>query len=319
MKKLSKIILTISIFNYLEASGIPTFDAGSIAQAVKQYTQMVKQYEQMIKDTLNFEKQMKEFGVDMTSIQDILGSANSIINDTKNFYNNIKNIPNNFYNEVEDITKACRFLEKESSFFAMKINNVSSDKYSDKINTCISAITDTTEIDKTIDILNKKATTISDPDEFNKIKTEIDNLENAKNLVSEKAKQEKINNLISFYDTYQRNEKNNPYTKAKMDNDLKELSNQLLKSNNTKQSQALTNSILLKLLEMTQRQYELNMHFTSAFANIENQNTSKNTQNNTYNYTQTYQKPKKIAEYNPFYQNIKKQEQDEYGLPKFKF
>lgn len=318
MKILSKFIISTSIITYLNA-GIPTIDVAAIAQAVQQYTQMIKQYEQMIKDTLNFEKQMKEFGVDMTSVNEILGSANSIINDTRNFYNNIKELPKNFYNEVEDITKACSFLEKESSFFATKIRNVSTDKYSDKINTCISAITDTTEIDKTIDMLNKKAAAISDPEEYNKVKTEIDNLENAKHLVSEKAKQDKINNLISFYDTYQRNEKNNPYTKAKMDNDLNELSKQLLKPNNTKQAQALTNSILLKLLEMTQKQYELNMHFTSAFANIENQNTNKNTQNNTYNYTQTYTKPKDLKTYNPFYKDIKKQSQDEYGLPKFNF
>ncbi|XTO85283.1 hypothetical protein B6971_000345 (plasmid) [Campylobacter coli] len=81
---------------------------------------MLKQYEQMIKDTTNFEKQMKELGVDMSSISEILGDTKSLINQTQSLYDGIKAVPNDFYGEVEDITKACNFMEQQSTFFKLK-------------------------------------------------------------------------------------------------------------------------------------------------------------------------------------------------------
>ena len=295
------------------ASGIPVIDAAAIAQAVQQYTQSLKEYEQMVKDTLNFEKQMKELGVDMDSISDILGNVRNMVRDTQNLYNDIVAIPDDFYGEIEDITRACSFLENESTFFKMKINRAGT-KYTDKINSCITSISDGVEISQTIEDLSKKAQSATDPTTFKKIQIEIENLQNAKEYLASKNRQDKINRMVSFYDNYQKNEVNNPYTKVKMDNDLRELSNQLSKPNNAKQAQALSNAILLKMLEMSQRQYELNLNFSNAMTSFNAMNMGQDTHN--LDYQKTYVETINPEEFNPFYQNIDKNlSKDEFGLP----
>lgn len=317
--KINKLFLSLFFSTSLFSSGIPVIDAASIAQAVTNYQQMLTQYQQMIKDTANFEKQMKEFGVDMSSISEILGDTKSLISQTQSLYDNIKAIPDDFYGEIEDITRACNFMEKESSFFQIKIKKAET-KYIDKVNTCISAISDTTEVDKSIKQLNQKLLTLSrnDTKTYNEILTQIQNLENAKQYLSSKANQDKINKMLSFYDNYQKNESNNPYTKVKMDKDLKELSKQLLKSNNQKQAQALTNAILIKILEMTQRQYELNVYFSQAVASL-GINGGNNQMNKSPSFELTYEEPQNPKEYNPYLKDIKQQPKDENGFPIFTF
>ena len=59
----------------------------------------------------------------------------------------------------------------------------------------------------------------------------------------------------------------NPYSKAKFDDDLRALSNQLKNASNQKQATALTNTMLLKLLEVSQKQYELSLNIASMNAN----------------------------------------------------
>ncbi|QWU80888.1 P-type type IV conjugative transfer system protein TrbJ/VirB5 (plasmid) [Campylobacter novaezeelandiae] len=317
--KINKLFLSLFFSTSLFSSGIPVIDAASIAQAVTNYKQMITQYQQMIKDTANFEKQMKEFGVDMSSISEILGDTKSLISQTQSLYDNIKAIPDDFYGEIEDITRACNFMEKESSFFQIKIKKAET-KYIDKVNTCISAISDTTEVDKSIQQLNQKLLTLTknDTKTYNETLIQIQNLENAKQYLSSKANQDKINKMLSFYDNYQKNESNNPYTKVKMDKDLKELSKQLLKANNQKQAQALTNAILIKILEMTQRQYELNIYFSQAVASLGIN--GGNTQiNKSPSFDLTYEEPQDPKEYNPYLKDIQQQPKDENGFPIFTF
>lgn len=300
------------------SSGIPVVDIGSIAQAVKNYEQQIKEYQQMLEDTANFKKQMAELGVDMNSINQIFGDAQSIMQQTQDLYSGIQAVPKDFYGEVEDITKACNFLEKESSFFQTKIQNVGT-KYTDKVNACLSAISDTNEIDKTISQLSEKLTSISSDDEktYNKTLLEIQNLRHAKEFLSSKANQDKINKIIAFYDNYQKNDSTNPYSKAKMDNDLKTLSRQLLKSNNQKQALALSNTILIKILEMMQRQYELNIYLSQALVSLgANQNSNVDY---SPNYQTQYEDPKDPKEYNPFLKDVKEQPKDENGFPVFDF
>ncbi|EFP2889808.1 hypothetical protein HP688_001750, partial [Campylobacter jejuni] len=287
----NKIFFLFFFASSLFSAGIPVIDAASIAQAVTSYQQMLKQYEQMIKDTTNFEKQMKELGVDMSSISEILGDTKSLINQTQSLYDGIKAVPDDFYGEIEDITKACNFMEKQSTFFQTKIHNVGT-KYTDKVNTCISAISDTTEVDKSINQLNQKLLTISKDDTktYNETLVQIQNLENAKQYLASKANQDRVNKMLAFYDNYQKNESTNPYTKAKMDKDLQELSKQLLKANNQKQAQALTNSILIKILEMTQRQYELNIYFSQAMTSL-GLNGNGGQMNKSPSFELTYQEP----------------------------
>lgn len=308
--------ICIFSFNNLYSGGIPVIDAASIAQAVTSYKQMVTQYEQMLKDTMNFEKQMKELGVDMTSINEILGNTASLIRDTERLYNGIKAVPEDFYGEVEDITRACNFLEKESSFFGMKIQSVGN-KYTNRINSCLSAISDFDQINKTINELSQKALKIKDEKLFNENKLQIQNLINARDYLKSKSNQDKINKMISFYDTYQKNESTNPYTKAKMDKDLQNLAKQLTNSNNHKQAQALTNAILIKILEMSQRQYELSIYYSQVLTAVASGN--ENNSNQPQNFNLKYQEPEDPKDYNPFLKDVKEQKKDENGFPVFEF
>ncbi|EMI4187291.1 TPA: hypothetical protein SB194_001937 [Campylobacter coli] len=318
MKK-NKIFFLFFFASSLFSAGIPVIDAASIAQAVTNYQQMLKQYEQMLKDATNFEKQMKELGVDMSSISEILGDTKSLINQTQSLYDGIKAVPNDFYGEVEDITKACNFMEQQSTFFQTKIQNVGT-KYTDKVNSCISAISDTTEVDKSINQLNQKLLIISknDTKTYNETLVQIQNLENAKQYLASKANQDRVNKMLAFYDNYQKNESTNPYTKTKMDKDLQELSKQLLKANNQKQAQALTNSILIKILEMTQRQYELNVYFSQAMTSL-GLNGNGGQMNKSPSFELIYQEPQDPKEYNPYLKDIKQQPKDENGFPIFTF
>ncbi|WP_229239239.1 type IV secretion system protein [Campylobacter volucris] len=315
-KRVVSFFICIFSFNNLYSGGIPVIDAAAIAQAVTSYKQMVTQYEQMLKDTMNFEKQMKELGVDMTSINEILGNTASLIRDTERLYNGIKAVPEDFYGEVEDITRACSFLEKESSFFGMKIQSVGN-KYTNRINSCLSAISDFDQINKTINELSQKALKIKDEKLFNENKLQIQNLINARDYLKSKSNQDKINKMISFYDTYQKNESTNPYTKAKMDKDLQNLAKQLTNSNNHKQAQALTNAILIKILEMSQRQYELSIYYSQVLTAVASGN--ENNSNQPQNFNLKYQEPEDPKDYNPFLKDVKEQKKDENGFPVFEF
>lgn len=275
MKRISfSIITALSLsFSSLSGAGIPVVDVGSIEQAILQYNQLIKNYEQMLKDTANFEKQMTEMGIGM-NIGDILGDLNSMINNMQNVYDDVNNVPQDILGNVEKITKACSFLQTKSPYFKDKVSSVSNAINND-FNRCTYAIKNKVVVKQSIDELMDKVNQTTSNEEKEQYYTEIKNIQNAQRFLEQKANEEQTNRIIAFYDTYQKADKNNPYSKEKMTEDLKALSKALAKDNNQKQAQALTNSILIKILETLQRQYELNIEYSNALVNF-SQNSSAN-------------------------------------------
>lgn len=327
MKKTAiSVIASITIFlGNANASGIPTIDVAAIAQAVlgytqtlKDYAEQIKQYEQMVKDTLNFEKQMKEFGVDMNDVYEILGDAQEMINQMQSIYDDVNNIPQDVMGNIARVREACSFLEKNSSFFGISIKTAGSNSIKGKVNRCTFALMNGANISKTIEEITAKMEKTIDPIERASLQTQIDNIKNAERFLQERDNIEKTNKLLSFEDTFKNADKTNPYSRAKMKDDLKKLSKQLGKANNQKQAQALTNSILIKILENLQQQYELNINYTSTIASgrqMSNDANFKNLDENSFK--------QKVVEYKRnddlFQPEKRKLPKDELGLPKFMF
>lgn len=275
MKK--KVLSTITAIclttSSTQAGGIPVMDVASIAQSVMQYTQMIKdfseqikQYEQMLKDGLNMEKQLKNLGVDMTDIRSILGNVQGMVNDMQNIYNEIRAIPDNVMGEADKIQKACSYLQQESKFFGMTMQKTKLNILG-TINRCTTAISDQEILTQALDEISSKMTKTTDRIKQEEYKVQMQNMKNAAQFLKEKQNLQNINKLMAFKDMYENSDQSSPYSKEKMTNDLKELSKQVNKSNNQKQAQALTNALLLKILENMQRQYELNIAYTTTTAN----------------------------------------------------
>lgn len=326
MKKTLISVVTASMLmvGSLNAGGIPTIDVAAIAQAVtgymqslKDYSEQIKQYKQMVKDTMNMEKQMKELGVDMNDINQILGDATEMINSMKSIYDSVQNIPEDVMGDIARVKNACSFLEANSQFFGISIKT-SSNSIKSKVNQCTYALRNGVNISKSIDELTTKMNATLDPIEKANFKAQIANIKNAEKFLQERDNIEKTNSLLAFEDTFKNGDKTNPYSKASMDNDLKQLATQLGKANNQKQAQALTNSILLKILENLQHQYELNVNYTSTIASsrqLLNQSNSKNLTEENFNQS--------VVEYKRndalFEPETKQLPKDELGLPKFVF
>lgn len=313
---------TALFFSSANAGGVPVIDVAAIAQAVMGYTQtlkdyaeQIKQYEQMVKDTLNFEKQMAELGIDMNSIYDILGDAQSMISQMQSIYDNVKNIPNDIMGDIARVQNACSFLENNSQFFGMTLGKTKSSIKS-KVNRCTYALRDGANLSKSIDELTKQMNKAVDPIQRANYQAQINNIKNAEKFLQERDNIEKTNALLAFEDTFHSDDKTNPYSKAKMNDDLKQLSKQLSKPNNQKQAQALTNSILLKILENLQHQYELNINYTSTMATSKQLNESGSNKNLTEeSFNQS------VVEYKRndaiFEPETKQLPKDGLGLPKF--
>lgn len=326
MRKIALSVATASIImvNGVSAGGIPTIDTAAIAQAVtgymqslKDYSEQIRQYEQMVTDTLNFEKQMKELGIDMNDVNQILGDATKMIDDMKNIYSTVQSIPEDIMGDIARVKNACSFLETNSQFFGHTVQK-SSTKIKDKVNQCTFALRNGVNVSKSIEEITQKMNASLDPIEREKYKTQIANIKNAERFLQERDNIEKTNTLLAFEDTFKNADKTNKYSKASMQNDLKDLATQLSKANNQKQAQALTNSILLKILENLQYQYELNINYTStmATANRElNKNNFKNMDESSFNQTVVEHK-RNDALFEPTTKVLPK---DELGLPKFIF
>ncbi|MDY2999496.1 type IV secretion system protein [Campylobacter hyointestinalis] len=294
MKKslISAVVASSLFLSSANAGGIPTIDVSAIAQQVmsyqqtlKDYAEQIEQYEQMVKDTLNFEKQMQELGVDMNSVYEILGDAQSMISQMQSIYENVKNLPQDIMGDIARVKTACSFLEQNSQFFNHSVKT-SSKKMTSRVNQCTMALRDGANISKEIDKLTAKMDKAIDPIERANYQAQISNLKYASEFLQEKENIEKTNNLIAFQDAFYSNDKSNQNSKAKMADDLKTLSKQLSKANNQKQAQALTNSILLKILENMQQQYELNINYTSTMASIRqatNESSFKNLTEDSFN------------------------------------
>lgn len=326
MKKslISAVVASSLFLSSANTSGIPTIDVSAIAQQVmsyqqtlKDYAEQIKQYEQMVKDTMNMEKQMKELGVDMNSVYEILGDAQSMISQMQSIYEDVKNLPQDIMGDIARVKTACSFLEQNSQFFSHSVK-ISSKNTINRMNQCTMALRDGANISKEIDKLTAKMDKAIDPIERANYQAQISNLKNAGEFLQNKDNVEKTNRLLTFQDQFYNADKTNLYSKAKMADDLKILSKQLSKANNQKQAQALTNSILLKILENMQQQYELNINYTSTMASIRqaaNESSFKNLTEDSFN--------KSVVEYKRndaiFEPETKQLPKDELGLPKFVF
>lgn len=322
-KSLVAISVATSLFlSNANATGIPTIDVAAIAQAVTSYKQtlqdyaeQIKMYEQMVTDTLNFEKQMKELGVDMNSVYDILGDVQNMVSDMQSLYNSVSNIPDDIMGNIARVQSACSFMKQKNSFFGIEVGKASSIK--SKINRCTTALRNGANVRKMVDKLNQDMNKIADPIERAKYQAQIAEIKNVAEFMKQKDVADKTDKLLAFQDTFTSKDKNNPYSQAKMQEDLKYLAKQLNKANNQKQAQALTNTLLLKMLEMMQHQYELNINYTSTMASI-NQSNSK-TSNDLIE--EDYQR--EVVEYKRndtlFEPTTKQLPKDALGLPKFVF
>lgn len=317
MKKMFSIITALVLsLKSANGAGIPVVDAASIAESVKQYSQMLKEYNQMLKDTMNFEKQMAELGVGMNNVSDILGNLNSMVRDMQNIYDNAANIPQDFLGNIAQIQRACSFLRTQSLYFRNKINSFSNVITND-FNRCTSGLKNNAELSKSIDELFTKIDNTNDDKLKEQYYTEIDNIRNAQKFLQQKENEERANRIVAFYDTFHKKDKNNPYTKEKMNEDLKALAKALNKANNQKQAQALSNAILIKILEMMQRQYELNIEYSNAMVNLSNlSNLTNKTSLNEQSFQNSY-KEQKIEDRFLIYKDAPPYQSDKNGLPIF--
>lgn len=266
LKKLS-IICILSLFANTQAfgAGIPTMDIGSLTQSVLSYQEQVKSYAQQLKDyqqlllsTTNQSNQLKEAGFGM-NVEEILGQTSSVIDST---ISNVDfKIDKEVFQETTDITNACAYLEQNSEEFA-KILADSNKKLKDKVNSCIAAV-NTDKLKKTMFNLEEKARNASTEQEAENIRHKMNMLSKAENFLKSQTSNKNTSQVLLLYEEYINRDKNSPYSKEKFDEDIKKLANQLKMPNNQKQAQALQNAMLLKLLEVSQRQYELSLNFYS--------------------------------------------------------
>lgn len=320
-KRLISIITAISLSTQLSA-GIPTIDAAAIAQAVlsyvqegKDYLQQVQHFEQMVKDTANFEKHMNELGIGM-DINDILKDTLGMIRDLENIYREIENIPKDFLRTVNRIENACNFLERESQFFGIDINKGRSSGKLDTLSSCIAVIEDETAIMKTIEELIEKQNRAKDSNEYYKLAIEIDNIKSAKRYLEDKHNTTRINRLIELDNLYQTNT-SGISVKKQMRDELFALNQALQNPNNQKQAQALTNSILIKILETNQRLYELTMASSTAIVSINQNGGSEQKKVSEEDYQKVYRKYDFDANL-AYGNNVKTAPKDDVGLPIFK-
>lgn len=278
-------LLTASAISYANAGGIPVLDMTSLKQQIENYQQQIKQYNQMIKDYqeqvqqgLNQVKQMTEAGIGM--------DINSVLGETKQMLNSIKDnldfkLEDELFQETTDITNACSFLEMKSEYFAKSLEEVG-EKITDKVQGCLSAAA-TDAIDKTLSELKNKANDLREKNnkeqEVLDLENEIHNIEQAQKLVKDKTSANASSRVQVLLDAYENGKKDNPYSKQAFKADMDKLiKKQSDKSLNQKEAAALTNSILLKLTEMSQKNYEASLAFYRLQAEqIKIQNEAKET------------------------------------------
>ena len=260
---------------------------------------------------------MQELGVDMNSVYEILGDAQSLIAQMQSIYEDVKNLPKDIMGDIARVKTACSFLEQNSQFFSHSVK-ASGNKLANKLNRCTFALRDGANISKSIEELTQKMNKAVDPIERANYQAQISNIKNAERFLQERDNIEKTNNLLAFEDTFHNGDKTKEYTRDRMRDDLKQLSKQLNKANNQKQAQALTNTILLKILENMQQQYELNINYTSAMASSRQamkDNSARDLTPDSFN--------QKVVEYKRndaiFDPETKQMPKDELGLPKFVF
>ena len=308
-QSLLTLITSLCLASYSFATGIPTIDVGSLTQSILSYQEVLKSNIQMLKSYSSQLEQMKEQGIGM-SIGDILGETKGVID--KTIENIDYKIEEDTFQETTDITNVCAYLEQNSKYFKETINKVDK-KLSNKINACITTAS-TDKLSKTIDELKAELDSLEyeEVEKRNEIEHKINMLNQAQNFLKQQANNQKTSKILTLYDNYLEGDASNPYSKAKFDDDLRALSNQLKNANNEKQATALTNTMLLKLLEVSQKQYELSLNIASMNAN------EKKSPSQEISYTK--EKPKIIKTEDletvkRFKEEYSEAVYDEYGMP----
>lgn len=298
------------------ASGIPTIDVGSLTQSVLQYVETIKSNTQMLQSYSSQLEQMKmqlqqveEQGIGM-NINQILGNTKEIIG--KTLANIDYKIEEDTLQETKDITDVCAYLEQNSQHFKDKIKQVGQ-KLENKVNTCITTA-GTNGLSQTIDELKEELNALDyeEVEKRNEIEHKINMLNQAQNFLKQQASNQKTSKILAMYDSYLEGDASNPYSKAKFNEDLRALSTQLQSANNEKQAVALTNTMLLKLLEVSQKQYELSLNIASMNAN-EAKSPSQD-----ISYTQekpTIIKTEDLETVKKFKEEYGEAIYDEYGMP----
>lgn len=265
MKKfLSTLIVSLCLATHSLCAGIPTIDVGSLTQSILSYQETLQSNLHLLKQYQNQIEQMKEQGIG-TSLNQILGQNKAIID--KTLANLDTKIDEDTFQESADISNVCAYLEQNSKHFK-EVMNKAGKKLSHKVNACITTA-NSDALHKSITELKNELNSLEfdEVEKRNEIEHKINMLNQAQSFLTQQANHQKSSKILTMYDLYLEADANNPYSKAKFDEDLKALATQLSQENNTKQATALTNTMLLKLLEVSQRQYELSLNIASMNAN----------------------------------------------------
>lgn len=326
-KSFFSIITAFFIFtSNANSTGIPVFDGSSMAQnmvdnamqyanMIKDYAQQVQMYQQMLTDTLNFEKHLKALGVDMEAWTDIIGEISDTINGIEGLVNNIKNIPDSFKLQFTRAQKACNFLNSNVSGFSSAANDLKDFKR--QTNRCFMALNSKDVVNTKLNELTKNLQKATDINEIKKIQNQINNIQNAVQFVKQEKAQETANELISFHEAFFGEDE--AHTKLQIQSykdqakEFEKISKQMKKAKNEKQVQAITNTILLKMLEQNSQMQGIMVSYGRAIAS---QNYNKT---NKYLSEDSFEQKEENPEFpdNP-YGDIKKMETDEYGMPIFR-
>ena len=327
-KTLFSIITALCIFtSNSNSAGIPVFDGSSMAQnmvdnamqyanMIKDYAQQVQMYKQMIVDTLNFEKHLKALGVDMNEWADIIGEISDTINGIQGLANSIQNIPDSFKLQFIRAQKACSFLNSKVSGFSSAASELKGFKR--QTNRCFMALNSKDVINTKLNELNRNLQKATDINEIKRIQNEISNIRNAAQFLRQEKAQETANELVSFHEAFYG--EGEEHTRLKMKTykqhaeDFKRISKQMKNAKNEKQVQAVTNSILLKMLEQNIEMQGVMVSYSRAIASQSYNNINQN-----HLSEDSFEQKEENPEFpdNP-YGNIKKMETDKYGMPIFR-
>ena len=264
------LITTLMLSNHLNA-GIPVIDAASIAQAVQSFAQeqaatakdyaiQLQQYQQMTQDTLNFKKQMESLGVDIKTIADVLGETERMINDFENLYTNVTELPDNIWGETSRIANACRYLEINSSKYSSKLAQIRKFIRRD-LNRCITMVKNADDIFEDVRKLEKEALDILEKDYagYQEKMRQAAMLRQTIEFIRQKDTTNNANEMIKVVDDYYSGKGQN--SQEKFQKDMKALTAKVRNAKTTKEREALTNTILLKLITQLQEMNEINMKY----------------------------------------------------------
>ena len=327
-KSFFSIITALCIFtSNANSAGIPVFDGAGMAQnmvdnamqyanMIKDYAQQVQMYKQMIVDTLNFEKHLKALGVDMNEWADIIGEISDTINGIQGLANSIQNIPDSFKLQFTRAQKACNFLNNNVSGFSSAANDLKAFKR--QTNRCFMALNSKDVINTKLNELNRNLQKATDINEIKRIQNEISNIRNAAQFVKQEKAQETANELISFHEAFFGEGEEHTELKIQSYKDqakeFQKISKQMQKAKNEKQVQAITNTILLKMLEQNAQMQGIMLSYSRAIASQSYNNINQN-----HLSEDSFEQKEENPEFpdNP-YGDIKKMETDEYGMPIFR-